>query len=177
MPSTYFQKFPKIAYDVTGTGNNLIVVTDIIHRAKFLDVVRANTILLYDYVVQDRETPDIIASKLYGSSIYHWVVLFANDIFCIWTDWPLHYDEFIAYLTKVYGSPETSMTTVHHYEDKYGAWIDYDSYLATLSDGSVQLFAYDYENNLNEAKKFITLLDPQYLFRVESELEALLLVK
>ncbi len=170
MATQYFQKFPKIAYDVTGTNQNYILMTDIIHRVKFLDVVRNNALILYPYTVKDKETPDIIAHKLYGDPQFYWIVLFSNDVMNLWTEWPLSYEQFIEFLTKKYGSPETSMETVHHYQDKYGGIIDYDSYVETLSDGSTIVYAFEYETNLNDQKKEIRLLDPQYIFLVDAEL-------
>src|ERR1035441_7525904 len=116
--SPYFSKFPKMAYDIDGTGTNKRIVVDIIHRAKFIDVVRSNALIFYPYHTQEGEKPEIVASKLYGfahflflyvfcffffftphqkkkrkntkklvastlygSPQYHWVILFANNIF------------------------------------------------------------------------------------------------
>jgi hypothetical protein len=261
----YFSKFPKIAYDITGT-NQFNLVTDIIHRAKFREVVKNTTLLWYPYTIKDGETPDIIAHKLYGSSQYHWLVMHANDIHLLWRDWPLSYNQFIAHLTKKYGDVETSMTQIHHYEDSLGNWIDAASYLGfsgtwtlyaspdatadqfditvdlvtqsadvylgnggivgsgqnyyidpingddsnsgtsfitawktttkadtqvlsegdaiwyntsldpiTISDSSNKIvYAYDYESNLNDAKRDIQLIDAKYVNVIEEELDKIL---
>lgn len=169
----YFSKFPLMYYDINGSGN-LVTVRDIIHKDKFLEVVRNNTLILYPYIVKDGETPEIIAAKLYGSSQYHWIVLFSNNIFNLWADWPLSYDQFMDFLTKKYGDVNTPKITIDHYEDVFGNVIDLDTYNLTVSDGSVRVYQYDFEVAINEAKKNIVLLDAQYVSRVESELDKLL---
>lgn len=170
----YFSKFPAISYDIDGDGYNFQAITDIIHRVRFREVVKNNTLILYPYSIKDGETPEIIAHKLYGSSQYHWIVLFANDIYFLWDEWPMNYANFIEYLTKKYGSPDIAMATTHHYEDADGNWIDEDTYHATIADGSVEIDTYTYENDLNESKKDIYLLDAKYVSRVEKELDILL---
>jgi hypothetical protein len=173
----YFYKFPKITYDIDGTGNNVRAVTDIIHNIKFLDVVRNNIIVFYPYQVKEGETPEIIAAKLYGSAQYHWVILFANNIFDLWTEWPLAYEQMISFLAKKYGSLQTAQTTIDHYEDKFGNFIDLTTYNNTVSDGSVIVYADQYAIKLNEAKKLIQLVDPKYITLIESELDTLLLAQ
>jgi hypothetical protein len=171
MPTPYFSKFPLTTYNMNGDGITFDGVRDIIHRVQFLDVVLNNTVIMLPYVVKDAETPEIIAAKLYGSPNYHWVVLFANKIFNLWTEWPLSYDQFIAYLTEKYGSPDIAQSTIHHYEDVNGNIIDQDSYNATLSEGSISVSVIDFENATNDAKKNIILVDPKYLFNIELELD------
>lgn len=172
--SQFFLKYPRVAYDMTGTGNEYVLVTDIIRRVQFLDVVRNNAYIYYDYTVKDEETPEIIAAKLYDSAQYHWVVLFANDIYLLWRDWPLSYQNFINFLEKTYGDVDTSMTLIHHYEDVNGYWIDEDTYNASIADGAKVIYAYDYELALNDAKKEIKLIDAKYVRRIENELDSLL---
>ena len=174
MPTSYFSKFPTTIYDIDNTGTNVRFITDIIHRAKFLEIVRKNIIVFYPYHIKEGETPDIIAEKLYGSSMYYWVVMFANNIFDIWNDWPLSYDQFIAYLNKKYGSVQVAQSTIDHYEDNLGVWIDLATYNATFAQGSIKVYSYDYETTLNEEKKNIQLVDPQYITIIENELDALM---
>lgn len=174
MPLPYFAKFPKMAYDVAGDGANLKVVVDVIHRAKFKDVVKSNIIVFYPYSVQDGDTPEIIAAKLYGSAQYHWVILFVNDIHNLWTDWPLDYFQFEKFLIKKYGAISTAQSTIHHYETADGQWIDLATYNDTIVDGSVSVDAYDYEVSVNDAKREIEVVDPQYIGQIDNELDKLM---
>jgi hypothetical protein len=175
MPSQYFTKFPKIGYDIDNTGTNVRIVTDIIHKAKFLDIVRQNDIIFYPYDVKEGETPEIIAAKLYDSAQYHWVVLLANDIKNLWTEWPLSYDQLVAFFVANYGSVASAQTTVDHYEASNGDYIDLDTYNATYSQGSIIVYADQYWIAQNDAKKIIRLIDPQYISLIENELDNLLI--
>ena len=170
----YFQKFPIIAYDLSTDGTDPKAARDIVHRAAFFDVVKNNSFIMYDYQVKDGETPEIIASKLYDSSQYHWIVLYANEVYNIWDQWPLSYDQFEALLVKKYGSIAASQSSIHHYEDKYGNVIDLDTYNSTIPDGSVRIYTYEYEVSVNDAKRSIKLLDKKYVPIVEREINSLL---
>ena len=65
----YFQEFPTIIYDSVGDGN-FKDVKNLLRRVGLRVAVRTN-ILLYDtYDVKEGETPEIIASKLYGDQNY-----------------------------------------------------------------------------------------------------------
>lgn len=175
MPTPFFSKFPLMYYDFEGTGKNLHLVRDILHRADFKKAVLSNTVVLYPYTVKDGETPEIIASKLYGDSQYYWIIMFANEIYNIWTEWPLSYDQFVEYVIKKYGSIPAAQSTIDHYENADGVVIDFESYAAGISYGTVAIDAYTAEDTINTDKKYIKVLDPKYLFVVEQELDKLML--
>lgn len=113
----YFQNFPKIFYDLSGSKpSKPIVVKNILTRCKILRQVLGNSINFYPYVVKDSDTPEIIASKYYDDPNRHWIVMFANDIIDPFYDWVLNYDNFNSFIVNKYGSLELSQTTIHHYE-------------------------------------------------------------
>jgi len=170
----YFSKFPRILYDISGNGINVRWVCDIIHRAAFIQLVLSNTVVFYPYLIKDGETPEIIADKLYGTSQFHWIILYANNIFNLWDDWPLSYDQMQAFLVQKYGSLPVAELTVDHYEDTYGATIDYTTYAATIYQGSNIVYADQAAYAANDAKKQIRLVDPNYVAQIESELDKLL---
>jgi hypothetical protein len=172
----FFTKYPKITYDIDGTGTNTRLIIDIIHRAKFIDIVKSNLVIFYPYHVKEGETPEIIAHKLYGSSQYYWVVLLSNNIMDLWRDWPLSYDQMQQYLIHRYGSVPTSQTTIDHHEDKFGNFIDLATYNNTFSQGSTIVYADQYAFRLNEEKKLITLPDPKYVTQIENELDQFFVV-
>jgi Base plate wedge protein 53 len=171
----YFSKFPGAYYDIDGTNTNVRYICDIIHRAKFLEILLNNVIIFYPYVIKDGETPEIIADKLYGTSQFHWIVLYANNIFSLWDDWPLSYDQMQSFLSEKYGSVPTAETTLDHYQDKYGATIDYDSYLQTYHDGSIIVYADQAAIAANDIKKQIRLVDPSYVAQIDNELNKLMI--
>ena len=164
-------------YDITGTGKDLRLVRDILHRAEFKKIVLSNAVILYPYTVKDGETPEIIAAKLYGDSQYYWIIMFANEIYNIWTEWPLSYDQFVEYIIKKYGSVPAAQALTDHYEDVNGLTIDLDSYATGISNGAIIVDAYTTEDAINTQKKYIKVLDPKYVFVVEQELDKLMINK
>lgn len=94
MPN-YFDKFPKVYY------NNKIV-TDILTRVKINDNYLNNSLLYYDYDVQDKDTPENIADKYYGDSEKHWIILITNNILDPFFEFPLSYDQFNEYVEDKY---------------------------------------------------------------------------
>lgn len=175
MATQYFTKFPQTIYDMSGDGTDIRLVRDIIHHARFIEIVRTNNLIMYPYHVKDKETPDIIAHKLYGDSQYFWIVMLCNKIYNMWDNWVLSYDQFQAFIVKKYGSFATANSTVHHYQDKYGNVIDHDTYTTTIGDGSIIVSSYQYESDLNDSKRSIVLIDAKYVKTIENQLDNLLI--
>jgi hypothetical protein len=67
--SKYFNYFPKTLY--TNDNTSGIVVTNIISRFAFERAYRDNSAVYYEYDIQDSDTPEIIADKMYGNSERH----------------------------------------------------------------------------------------------------------
>lgn len=100
----YFNYFPKTFYSPTSENRNLDVVTNIISRFSFEREFKDNLAVYYEYDIQDSDTPEIIASKIYTSSERHWVVLLLNDIIDPQYDWPLDYRTLIQFIDNKYTS-------------------------------------------------------------------------
>jgi hypothetical protein len=108
----YFNYFPSTYYSLNETNvNNLDIVTNIISRYAFGSSIKENVNAFYEYEVKDSDTPEIIASKFYGSPERHWIVLMFNDIVDPQYDWPLSYDNFIEYVDKKYSASEYANNT------------------------------------------------------------------
>ena len=101
--SKYFNYFPKTVYSLDNT-NNADVVTNITSRFGFEKSFKNNTSVYYEYNIQDSDTPEIIASKFYGDSEKHWVVLMINDIVDPQFDWPLDQRTIISYIDEKYSA-------------------------------------------------------------------------
>jgi len=101
--SKYFNYFPKTVYSLDNT-NNVDVVTSIVSRFSFENSFRDNTAVYYEYNIQDSDTPEIIASKFYGDSEKHWVVLMLNQIIDPQFDWPLDQRTIISFINEKYSA-------------------------------------------------------------------------
>jgi hypothetical protein len=100
--SKYFNYFPKTLY--TSDAENGVVVTNIISRFAFEKSYRDNSAVYYEYDIQDSDTPEIIAYKMYGNSERHWIVLMMNEIVDPQYDWPLDQRTIINYINDKYSA-------------------------------------------------------------------------
>jgi hypothetical protein len=173
-----FEKYPLIQYDIDGSGNTRTVI-DILQRVKIRDVLKNDYLVFYTYQVKDGETPEIIAHKLYGSTQYHWIVLYCNDIVDPYYDWPMSGDNLIATIRKKYRTPERdgleyAYQTIHHYEDLNGYVIDETTFKSLPLAERKQVSLYDWETSENERKRTIRLLDKRFLSQIDAEMENLM---
>ena len=83
----YFERFPTYEYDLKNNDQRTLI-TDLLRRVNLRSNVSANTLVFDEYTVADGEQPDTVASKYYGNSMYHWVVVTVNNIQSRY-DWPL----------------------------------------------------------------------------------------
>ena len=195
----YFDGFPTINYSLNlGKNDQPVQVRNIFFRLKIITSIKNNTLIYYPYYVKDNETPEDIAYKYYNDPTKHWVVLMANTIIDPQFDWPLSYDNFQNYMINKYDDITLTYQAIHHYElhvttqtslnppNTSISTIDYDTYINTpeatyqdlnLQDGTTvhittttnQVILYDYEYELNEAKKNIWLLSKDYIDAIQQE--------
>jgi hypothetical protein len=64
----YFNYFPSTVYTNSDSSSSVDIVTNIIARFSFEESLKQNSSLFYSYEIQDGETPEMVASKYYGSS-------------------------------------------------------------------------------------------------------------
>lgn len=83
----FFKYFPSTPYTLDGL--NVQNVKNILSKVSFEKQFRENSVLYYEYLVEDGDTPDIVAHKIYGSSENHWVLLLLNELLHPQFDWPL----------------------------------------------------------------------------------------
>jgi hypothetical protein len=107
----YFNNFPKTYYSLDDDSTDLNTATNIITRFSFMNGVKEQAAVFYEYDVQDGDTPEIIASKFYDHPERHWIVLMFNDIIDTQYDWPLQYNTFIEYVDKKYHTLGQANTT------------------------------------------------------------------
>ena len=114
--SPYFDNFPKIPYDINGDGLNTETVTNIFRRMGILRDVLSNASSYVLYEVEENDTPEIIAEKMYNDAGAGWIILYANQIIDPQFDWPMNDEVFRKYIVRKYGSVANAQTTYHHYE-------------------------------------------------------------
>ncbi len=177
----YFDKnFPTILYDSEGNGN-FKDVKNLLRRVILNTKVKSNALLYDTYDVKEGETPELIADKLYDDPELHWVVLIVNDITDRYHQWPMNYSQFNQYLADKYDN----IDGIHHYEiaqssgDTSTKIEVYNN--SALYTGDTDFYASatpitnrEYEENQQEERRKIKLLDPNYLPQFIKEYESLM---
>lgn len=167
----YFEYFPYIYYDAQG-NNSFVVIKDILRRIAIRNKLKSEASFFFEYDVKDSDTPEIIATKIYGSPSYHWVILLMNDMVDPYRDWPLSQRKLNSFVTSKYG--EGHENDIHHYEFSDGTWSADPSYaaVAEVSSTPIPITNQEYEDAENERKRRIKLLLPEYLSQVTREFVA-----
>ena len=163
----YFNKFPKGNYDLKGDGK-FKLVTDIMRRVKVRGKIVDEASLYDKYDVPNGEKPEDTAFKHFGSSQYHWVVLLTNNITDAYYDWPMSEQTFETFIRDKYSNPDG----IHHYEVTTSSGKttgdgpdDYSHKIEVNSDasGAQSVSNREYEQRLQDSKRSINLLNPEYL--------------
>ena len=113
----YFSTFPQIYYDFknyAGDDTFLQVLTDITSNVRIRKNVLENISLYDEYDIEDGDTPEMIAEKIYGNPEYHWIIMLANQRYDYRSDFPLTSNELHHHIVNTYGADR--MYDVHHYE-------------------------------------------------------------
>ena len=159
---SYFQNFPTVMYDPIGNGDNAKLVTNILQRVRMRANMKKNVVMLDQYEIQEKESPEIVADRHHGSPYYHWVVMILIDISDVYHDWPKSTRQLQKYVQTKY--TEAQLSEVHHYE------IAQSSGDTTIkiqvpqgTSGATTVTNYEYETALNEEKRKIDLLRNDYL--------------
>lgn len=151
----YFTQFPIIRYSLDD-GDTSFIITDFFRRVKANQNTIINSSAYDEYDIRENETPEILADRIYGDCRLHWIILIINDIIDPRWDWPMDTDVFINYLDEKYGLGNSN--DVHHYINTDGD-IVHSSYSGTKE----AVTNYEYELDLNEAKRRIKILKPKFV--------------
>tara|TARA_Y100000015_G_scaffold43133_1_gene52419 strand:+ start:1163 stop:1672 length:510 start_codon:yes stop_codon:yes gene_type:complete len=161
--------FPSIYYSAKGDGK-YTVMKDLMSRVKLISKVKEN-ILGFDYYdVKDGETPEMIAHKYYGDVNLHWIILVTNDIIDYYEDWPMSVQRFEEFVKEKYDNPQG----IHHYEitqTSGDTTVTIDVGMNTTDYSGTPVSNYQYEDKLQEKKRQIRLITPEYVDQFVKEFE------
>ena len=186
--ANYFRNLPRVGYDINGTGKDTFrSVTNIMKRVKFKPAVLEDISNYYPYFVKEGERPDIIANEQYGNIGYAYLILLVNDIYDPNFDWPLSAQIFEKFIINKYGSVTTAISDVKHYYQIVRAEVartgtseripevkfvvDETTYDALDSGDRTTLSNYDYEVELNDAKREIRLINPAFIRDIDYQIK------
>ena len=171
----YFKQFPTITYDNHQVKN-------ILARVKLTELLKNERLTYFDYQLDDGDQPWIIADQYYDDPNRAWLVYMSNDIIDPVYEWYMDTYTFQNYITKKYGSLATAKAQIDGYSEvvdgvKTGTIYSTDTYVYSNDVNKVNwtpIYAYDAEDEKNEARRDIKLLNKKYVDIAESNLKALL---
>lgn len=172
--TNYFSYFPQVEYFFPNSGSK--VTRNIFKRVKVRDLnVIIKSSIFYKYTIKDGERPEEIANRYYGDTQYYWLILYANDIINVYSQWPRSHKDFENYIIGKYESIEkasdtTNEANIHHYEDDDGNWINKEDWDGVLSK---RKSIFDHEYQLNEDKREINVIKREYLQQIIREMNNL----
>jgi hypothetical protein len=200
MSKPYFRYIPDFEYVSRTQSSNSIsdytTVKNLFKRAILRTDIFENLTYFDKYTVVGDERPDNVADKVYGDSNLDWLVLLANNIININSEWPSPQSTFDNIMLEKYGSYENLYDGIHNYISKEvinstgvtilpaGINIQKNSPPITYYDSglgqevtvpSIQFTSevsnYDYEIQMENDKRNIYVLKQRYLNVVFNDLD------
>ena len=182
--NSYFRQLPELDYPSLANDRKSAYdyqkVKNIFKRAVIRDDLFDEVVAFTKYSVVGDERPDQVAYNFYGDSGLDWVVLTTNNIIHVRDEWPMGNQDFLTYLNEKYTAEQLS--NIHHYETKLirdsrgrliqpeGLIVPAGHSISFLDNGALrtesQLTSFtflEHENNVNDKKRDIDILRPEYL--------------
>ena len=196
MSITYFQQLPNFEYNSRLPGEESIgdytTVKNFFRRIKLSDNTFAQTSMFAKFDIVGDQRPDNVAYEVYEDPSLDWLILAANNVLNVYSEWPLTQQDFHNFLMDKYGSHE-EIYAVKEYRtqrvtDSLGKIIlmegkvvpqnfsitFYDSGRKTEETRTTitdEYTNYDYEQSLQDDKRSIFIVKPQYLQVIFDEME------
>ena len=195
--SNYFSLIPDFEY-VSRLPNakisDYITVKNLFKRVFLREDIFQNLTFFKKYTVVGDDRPDNVANQVYEDSTLDWLILLANNIVNIPNEWPLPQADFDRYLLEKYDNDYNKIYNgVHHYEtvevkdsnnvtiipkglevsSDYNV-IYYDFYLGGITEANNitrPVTNFQYEENLENKKREIFILKPEYISVVLDDIE------
>ena len=191
----YFKKLPDVLYPTLkkekNSSRDYSKIKNLFKRARirqdFLDFFTS----FENYTVVGDDRPDNVAEAVYGDPTLDWVVLVVNDIQNVRNDWPMPQGDFNKFITEKYTAQELSQ--IHHYETQEvrnskgdlilpaGLQVGSNFSMKYADNGQVitysSLFSvtnFEYETRLNEDKRNILILKPEFLRVVQKDIRRIM---
>lgn len=165
----YFETIKYIPYPVNGKYQ---VLKDITLNVRFKKEFIENINIYAEYDIEENETLDIIAEKLYQNPNLYWILMLFNQRYDYVRDFPLSNVTLSEYITKKYGEGNEYehhiLNGKYHYETPDGMVVD------KSFPNAKKITNFEYEFKVNESKRRIKIVDPRLISQIETELEALM---
>ncbi len=197
--SSYFDLIPDFDYVSRlpdAKISDYIRVKNFFRRATLREDIFQSLTFFTKYSIEGDDRPDNVANKVYSNSDLDWVILLANNITHIPTEWPMAQNDFDRFLLDKYDNYDTLYNGVHHHEtievkdsnevtivreglevssDFTQTYYDYyDAKMITASNITRPVTNYEYEEKLENKKREIFVLKQEYLTVILDDIEDLM---
>ena len=197
--SNYFDLIPDFDYVSRlpdAKISDYIRVKNFFRRATLREDIFQSLTFFTKYSVEGDDRPDNVAHKVYENSDLDWVILLANNITHIPTEWPMPQNDFDRFLLDKYDNYDTIYNGIHHHETievkdsndvtiiPEGLQVSsdfnqsyYDHYLQKIVDTvdiTRPVTNYEYEEKLENKKREIFILKQEYLTVIIDDIEDLM---
>lgn len=158
---SYFTYFTPILVDFSefGAEPQRYLLSDIATNVRIKKDLLTNLVYYDEYDIRDNETPEILSEMFYGTSSLHWLVMLANDRYDYLSDFPMDQQTLEQYISQKY----TNIYDIHHYESSDGYTVMSDYVNPQGVADATPITNYDYEISVNESKRRIKVIPPEYV--------------
>ena len=187
--SNYFNLLPEFEYISRlpdAKISDYITVKNLFKRVFLREDIYQNLTFFQKYSVVGDDRPDNVAAQVYEDSTLDWLILLANNIVNVPNEWPLPQEDFNRYLLQKYNNDYNLIYNgIHHYEttevkdsnnvtivpaglevasDFETSYYDYFiGGLTTANNITRPITNFQYEENLENKKREIFVLKPEYI--------------
>jgi|TARA_R110002167_G_scaffold81396_1_gene222868 hypothetical protein len=166
-------------------NNNPQTVTNLMVRYKLTAALKSRAMSYYNYSIREGQRPDNVAFELYSIPSYSWLLLLTNTIHDPNYDWPLSQRSFERFIKAKYGSHALAISTVHEYRKvvneqsvlfdqtvipKKTLVVDETTYNTLSTSAREIIYKYNYEEELNDARRNILYIPVDSLSEILSEI-------
>ena len=195
--SNYFNLVPDFEYVSRlpdAKISDYITVKNLFKRVFLREDIYQNLTFFKKYSVVGGDRTDNVAAQVYEDSTLDWLILLANNIVNIPNEWPLGQDDFNRYLLDKYDDDYDKIYNgIHHYEtievkdsnkvvivpaglevsqDFTTTYYDYFvGGLTTANNITRPVTNYQYEEKLENKKREIFILKPEYISVVMDDID------
>tara|TARA_B100000427_G_scaffold57065_1_gene44581 strand:+ start:1364 stop:2035 length:672 start_codon:yes stop_codon:yes gene_type:complete len=201
--SNYFNLIPNFKYVSRlpdAKISDYITVKNLFKRVFLREDIYQNLTFFNKYSVVGDDRPDNVAAQVYQDSTLDWLILLTNNIINIANEWPLGQQEFNRYLLDKYNNDYNEIYNgIHHYEtievkdsndviiipaglevseDFSTTYYDYFiGGLTTANNITRPITNFQYEENLENKKREIFILKPEYISVVLDDIDDIMAYK
>ena len=195
--SNYFNLVPDFEYVSRlpdAKISDYIIAKNLFKRVFLREDIYQNLTFFKKYSVVGDDRPDNVAAQVYEDSTLDWLVLLANNIINVQNEWPLPQEDFNRYLLDKYNDDYDKIYNgVHHFEtievkdsnkvvivpeglevseDFSTTYYDYFiGGLTTANNITRPVTNYQYEEKLENKKREIFILKPEYISVVMDDID------